>query len=158
MLATVKYFLGLDLSLTSTGYCLMNQEGGILASGKLTPKKLSGIERLKFIEENLSSMVISHAVSEVFLEGYAFAAHMAYAHEIGELTGVIKLMLHRNGVPFRSVGPTTLKKFVTGRGNAKKNEMLLAIYKKWCIEFKDDNEADAYALARYGMGLAKNDP
>ena len=157
MLATVKYFLGLDLSLTSTGYCLMNQEGGILASGKLTPKKLSGVERLKFIQDGINSVLRCYDLSEVFLEGYAFAAHMAYAHEIGELTGVIKMLLHSMGVPFRSVGPTSLKKFVTGRGNAKKNEMLLAIYKKWGIEFKDDNEADSYALAKYGVELTKND-
>jgi crossover junction endodeoxyribonuclease RuvC len=42
----------------------------------------------------------------------------------------------------------TLKKYAAGKGNAKKQEMLLQIYKRWGMEFSDDNAADAYALAR----------
>ena len=42
----------------------------------------------------------------------------------------------------------TLKKYATGKGNAKKQEMLMQIYKRWGVEFNDDNAADSYALAR----------
>ena len=42
----------------------------------------------------------------------------------------------------------TLKKFAAGKGNAKKQEMLLQIYKRWGLEFTDDNAADAYSLGR----------
>ena len=51
------------------------------------------------------------------------------------------------------VPPMTLKKFAAGKGNAKKQEMLLQIYKRWGVEFNDDNAADSYALARL---LGKN--
>jgi crossover junction endodeoxyribonuclease RuvC len=46
----------------------------------------------------------------------------------------------------------TLKKYAAGKGNAKKQEMLLQIYKRWGIEFNDDNAADSYALARLVSG------
>ena len=46
------------------------------------------------------------------------------------------------------VPPMTLKKYAAGKGNAKKQEMLLQIYKRWGVEFNDDNAADSYALAR----------
>ncbi len=52
------------------------------------------------------------------------------------------------------VPPMTLKKFATGKGTSKKQEMLLQIYKRWGVEFLDDNAADAYALAR----LASENP
>jgi crossover junction endodeoxyribonuclease RuvC len=42
----------------------------------------------------------------------------------------------------------TLKKYASGKGTSKKQEMLLQIYKRWGVEFNDDNAADAYALAR----------
>ena len=48
----------------------------------------------------------------------------------------------------------TLKKYATGKGTAKKQEMLLQIYKRWGVEFNDDNAADAYALARLAGGHA----
>jgi hypothetical protein len=36
----------------------------------------------------------------------------------------------------------TLKKYAAGKGTAKKQEMLLQIYKRWGLEFNDDNAAD----------------
>jgi crossover junction endodeoxyribonuclease RuvC len=46
----------------------------------------------------------------------------------------------------------TLKKFAAGKGNAKKQEMLMQMYKRWNVEFTDDNAADSYALARLVSG------
>jgi crossover junction endodeoxyribonuclease RuvC len=48
----------------------------------------------------------------------------------------------------------TLKKYATGKGTSKKQEMLMQIYKRWHVEFNDDNAADAYALARLAGGIA----
>jgi crossover junction endodeoxyribonuclease RuvC len=50
----------------------------------------------------------------------------------------------------------TLKKFAAGKGNAKKQEMLLQMYKRWGVEFNDDNAADSYALARLVSGNGIN--
>jgi hypothetical protein len=48
-----------------------------------------------------------------------------------------------------------LKKYVTGKGQGvKKNQILLSVYKKWGVEFMDDNAADSYALARIAAGIA----
>jgi Holliday junction resolvasome RuvABC endonuclease subunit len=54
------------------------------------------------------------------------------------------------------IPPMTLKKYAAGKGNAKKQEMLMQIYKRWGIEFNDDNAADAYALGRLA-GKTAND-
>jgi crossover junction endodeoxyribonuclease RuvC len=53
------------------------------------------------------------------------------------------------------VAPTALKKFITGKGNAKKELMLMKIFKRYGLEFENNNLADAYALARYGENLIK---
>ncbi len=60
-------------------------------------------------------------------------------------------MFKKKEVPFKVVAPGTLKKFVTGDGRAKKDLMLLKVYKKWGVEFDDDNLADAYSLARFAL-------
>lgn len=70
------------------------------------------------------------------------------AFSIGELGGVIKLMLHMNKIPYTDVPPTVLKKFVTGKGTAMKDDIMLHVYKKWGWTAPDNNQADAYGLAR----------
>jgi Holliday junction resolvasome RuvABC endonuclease subunit len=47
------------------------------------------------------------------------------------------------------VPPTVLKKYVTGKGNASKAQMMEGVAKKWGPQFDNDNLADAYALAQY---------
>jgi hypothetical protein len=46
-----------------------------------------------------------------------------------------------------------VKKYVTGKGTGvQKNQMLLQVYKKWDVEFDDDNAADSYGIARIVSG------
>jgi Holliday junction resolvasome RuvABC endonuclease subunit len=89
-------------------------------------------------------------VDLVVMEGYANAAK--FGREVaGELGGVVKLsVLQVTGHPPLIVPPTSLKKFATGSGVAKKNQMLLGVYKQWGVEFSDDNQADAFALEKFG--------
>ena len=92
-------------------------------------------------------------VENVAMEGTVLASHSALA--LGELSAVVKLVLWYNHTePPLQIPPMTLKKYASGKGNAKKQEMLLQIYKRWGVEFNDDNAADAYALARLASGSA----
>ena len=103
--------LGLDLSLTSTGYScgLVN---GVIAS------KERGVVRLKEIAEAIKKLILELNIEVVILEGYSFASRSGQAFSIGELGGVVRLTLHELGVPYIEVPPTCRAKFATGRGNA----------------------------------------
>ena len=77
-----------------------------------------------------------------------------FNHQIQyELGAIIRLALFDSGVNWVEVPPKSLKKFVTGNGNAKKDLMLLGVYKMWDFDTEDDNEADAYALAQFGAAM-----
>jgi len=77
----------------------------------------------------------------------------------GELWGVVRLaclceLLDSAGQYPLQVAPASLKKYVTGKGTGiQKNMILLHTYKKWGVEFTDDNAADSYGLARIAAGL-----
>lgn len=99
-------------------------------------------------------------VEEYLLEGYAMGMKNSHHYSIGEGGGATKLSLVMNygadeKIAYPTiVSPNSLKKFVTGKGVGKKNEMLLAVYRKWGVDFGgQDDMADAYSLARVGAAL-----
>ena len=66
---------------------------------------------------------------------------------------ILRYVLYYAGVDFIEIPPTTLKKFATGKGNAKKEDMILPIYKRYGFEDKSDNVRDAYVLAQIARAL-----
>lgn len=52
-------------------------------------------------------------------------------------------------IQYTSVHSGTLKKFVTGKGNANKDEMVARVRERWKMEVVDDNEADSVGLLFY---------
>lgn len=56
-----------------------------------------------------------------------------------------------NSKPFyKTVSPSELKKFATGKGNADKAKMIAAAKERWPGREYTDNEADAAWVAAYG--------
>lgn len=136
--------VGIDASLTGTGIAILN--GSIRTECIHT--NLAGPQRLVEIREKVRGIV--EGADLVVLEGYAFA-RPNQAHQIGELGGVLRVMLHEMGIEVLEVAPAAVKKYATGKGNAKKEEVAVAIYKRWGQEFKTNDEADAFVLATIGQ-------
>lgn len=112
-----------------------------------------GVERLVDAQNILGRFLEKFIDVEcIAMEGYAFGSQMA--NMLGELGGAVKLTINYYGVTPETeipliVPPTSLKKYITGKGTkVQKNQVLLLVYKKWGVEFEDDNAADSYGLAR----------
>ena len=90
-------------------------------------------------------------LSSVYIEGPSYSSNGAFYLQMGALHYYLRIFLSKKGIKYKIIPPTTLKKFAAGNGKAKKELMLLNIYKKWNMEFEDNNLADAYALARYAL-------
>ena len=52
------------------------------------------------------------------------------------------------------VAPTALKKFVTGKGNAPKDAMMMHAFKRWGFTAATNHQADAFGLAMIAAALA----
>lgn len=139
--------MGLDLSLTSTGYSV-DRETGIIAT------KTKGAERLSVISNSIIDLIADNLVDAVIVEGYSFASRNSQAHSIGELGGAVRMRLFECGIPFVDVPPTCRAKFATGRGNASKNEVISAISAKTNIVWSGagaDDRCDAWILEQMGL-------
>lgn len=81
------------------------------------------ISRYKYISSWAMDVIKSYDVSAVIIEDYAYAA-TGRVFNIGENTGILKYRLLHKDIPFYEVPPTVIKKYATGKGNAKKDMML----------------------------------
>ena len=159
----VPIVLGIDQSLTGFALCALNLDNPSQHLTWVYKSPYFGIERLADIREwlidHLNYLSEKHHIEDVAMEGTVLASQAALV--LGELSATVRLTIFdyfddERKYPLK-VPPMTLKKFAAGKGNAKKQEMLLQIYKRWGVEFNDDNAADAYALARLISKTAINE-
>ena len=138
--------VGLDLSLTSTGYSVNGVTGAIAVKSK-------DALRLHEIRNEILKITSSNSINGAIIEGYAFAARNSQSHKIGELGGVVRLALFTSGIPYVEVPPTSRAKFATGRGNAAKTEVISAVSARtgiiWTGKGADDM-CDAWLLEEMG--------
>lgn len=145
-----QFVVGLDPSLTSFAGIRLRvgasddiKELTIKTKPAQYPGRLS---RIRAITAEVGAFCMGAAL--VAIEGYAFGARNG-REAAGELGGAVRLALHAAGIPMIEVPPSTLKKYVTGKGVADKNIMLREVFRRWAYEAKNDDLADAYSLARF---------
>jgi crossover junction endodeoxyribonuclease RuvC len=146
------FYMGLDLSLTGTGVIVLNSDNEV-EMNKTLKSKLKGMARLYHIREEIKFSVELWKPKVICIEGYSMGSRAGQAFSIGELGGVIKLMFfEKDYVPYL-VPPTRLKKFITGGGKAEKDMILMKVFQRWGFEAADNNQADAYGLAKIAKEL-----
>lgn len=162
--------IGIDQSLTGFALTALNIKDPSKFNSWVYKSDKRGVARLSDIRWWLMSKFDEIAkigdIQEIAMEAAIMASPSSLM--LGELAGLVKLTcwdyfdgnLNRY-IPYPQklraplqVPPMTLKKYAAGKGNAKKQEMLMQIFKRWGIEFNDDNAADSYALARLASGNA----
>ena len=140
---------GVDASLTSTGIAAtIYGELDNAVSTRAVNSNKKGTNRLIEIREEVFKSVFGADL--VVIEDYSYASGNQ-AHQIGELGGVLRVMFSENELRVLKVSPSQLKKFITGKGNAKKEEIAVSIFKRWGRDFKTNDEADAFVLVQIGI-------
>jgi len=158
-----KHIFGIDPSLTGTGICVLRvPDEELLHTSTISPKKITGVARLDWIMKQFSKTLDKFFCTgdPIFIEGYAFGARGRGIFNIGELGGIMRLFIAKKYGGYYEIPPTTMKKFICGKGNANKNVVLERVFRKYGIGseiLKDDNQVDAYALAKMGMTYMKFD-
>ena len=134
-------YLGLDLSLTSTGLALT----GDTPPWRIRPKT-TGVRRLAEIRDAIILNVKAYRPDLIAVEGYAYGRPNGMA-ALGELGGVVRLAIHEAGARWVNVPPSSVKKYATGTGNAKKEAVLAAAIRRLGYAGSSTDEADALWLA-----------
>ena len=144
---TPRCMLALDLG-TTTGWALRGHDGLITtgtASFKPGRYDGGGMRYLRFTSWLTELDRLSGPISTIWFEEVRRHAGTDAAHVYGGLLAVLTSWAELRGVPYQGVPVGTIKKFLTGQGNAPKQAMLDAARKRG-FSPTDDNEADAIAI------------
>lgn len=159
--------VGLDLSLRATGMVALHGATStwpratgpqLIHSAVIETEELRGLVRIERVTDAVQGFLTwlhgrALGPDVVVIEGPAFSRQMA--HSLGELHGVVKLDIARRRARFVVItaGPSVLKKFCTGTGNADKNVVMKRVATRWGFDNDDDNICDAYVAAMMGLCL-----
>jgi len=155
--------LGLDLSLTNTGVCILSEKEHVLRNIKSKPQGDTPVDellRIKGILSDIEDIITDgeYEIELVAIEGLAFMARNTTALvQLSALNYLTRNLLYEYNKPFVIVAPTSLKKFITGKGVAPKDTMMLEVYKRYNTSILDNNTCDAFALAQCAMAFTKGE-
>ncbi|WP_264954082.1 MULTISPECIES: crossover junction endodeoxyribonuclease RuvC [unclassified Wolbachia] len=98
---------------------------------------------------------LKHEFTAVYFEEVRRHLGTDAAHCYGGFLAVLSAWCEENNIPYQGVNVKTIKRFITGKGNASKSEVIEAIREK-SFSPQDDNQADALALMFYVMDFSKD--
>lgn len=148
--------LCLDLG-TQTGFAIL-EDNQTIKSGSLSFRhdrySGGGMRFLKF-REWLVKINEKRTIDAVYFEEVRRHLGVDAAHVYGGFLATLTSWCEIMSIPYQGIPVGTIKKHITGKGNASKQDVIEAVYKRGRKPV-DDNEADALAILYYKTEPRKN--
>ena len=155
MLELTGSIIGIDPSANSTGIVVLGGDATVQFAAAIRPKNKDW-SRILAHDFHALCVISSHKICLGVIEGYSIGSRGRALHLMVEVGAAYRLALSKQGIPWISVAPSALKKFVTGDGAAKKKQMRGRVKRVWGFEHKIEDVVEAYALARLGLENLKD--
>lgn len=130
--------VAIDPSLQCSGVC--DSQAPDEPFTLVPPAGLAGMARLRWIRGRV--VEVTKGADLVVIEGYSHGSRYQ-AHYLGELGGVIRLMLYCLGRPYVDVAPAVRAKIATGSGMGRKDAVFAEAFKRLGYSGHSKDEADA---------------
>lgn len=160
---------GIDLSLRSSGVCIIDSNNKIVHCESINPTGLSSGDRLNYIYERYYAIFDSYKSIDIVgferqVSQQRYNWNAKYILDIAEGFGVLKLVLHQisliRDLDVYHFTAQDLKIYATGNGKATKEEMIDSMPKRslskvqsYVIPSAVDDVVDAYYAASRTLSL-----
>ncbi len=144
--------LALDLG-TTTGWALRNLRGRILSgTAEFKPHRFEGggMRYLRFERWLDETLRLAGDVEAVYFEEVRRHVGVDAAHAYGGFLAGVTAWCEEHAIAYRGVPVGTIKRFITGKGNADKAAVIAAVRERGFTP-ADDNEADAIAILLWAI-------
>ena len=153
----MKSYLGLDLSLSSTGFFLLRDDG----SNKNMEIRTDGgnysclVRRVKDIAETILKQLEGEDVELVLMEDFYVGQFATPVIGLAALGTMVRDRLSANGYPYITATPSQIKKFESGSGKSQKGAMIKNVFRNHRFDTGSDNIADACAASYLCKGYCE---
>ncbi len=116
----------------------------VLRINHIKKEILNSFYQTKFLLESHSSSTVRIAI-----EGPSLGAlgQTRSIHTLGKLMGIIESWLRFElNISYTIISPLSLKQLITGKGSGKKEIILKETFKRFNLDFNDNNLCDAFCL------------
>jgi len=137
-------YVGVDPS-TKTGIVILDRNGERIDSMEIRSKELGAARMVDIIDQVIEQMEFGDKVA---IEGFSYGSTGRSVDLQYGIGWGIRTSLYKDNIDYLEVAPAAVKKFASGKGNTKKDELAVHIYKRWGFEDKSDNIRDAFVLAQ----------
>ena len=153
-------FVGVDLSLSRTGLCIIDENGGVVASS-IKPNQGLGIldKQLSICRQIAHALQLDDIVCiEEFGVSSRFSPSGRFIERV-EMIGMLKVLVPgKTAAPVFGCPVNRLKQFLAGKASAEKDAMLRAAQVQWGAPVKNHDEADAFGLAKIMQAAMLDQP
>ncbi|MGM1048369.1 MAG: crossover junction endodeoxyribonuclease RuvC [Bacillota bacterium] len=143
-------FVGIDPS-GETGVTILDKDGNYLDGFEIAPSTKNKTEKIcDIVDDVMGNLELGDVIA---IEGFSFGSKGKGIDFQFGLGHAIRLHLYRNGIEWIEVTPSQVKKFATGKGTTKKENMILPIMRHWKFEHDSNNVRDAFVLAQVARSV-----
>lgn len=146
--------IGVDPGTARLGYGVIEKTSGkrmilIESDTLITTPSLSTQDRLNFLYNRLSKVVIDHKPDVMVIERLFFNTNAKTAMSVGQARGIIMLVAARKKLDIYEYTALQAKKCLTGYGRADKKQMQQAVMERLGLKkiVKSDDANDGVAMA-----------
>lgn len=151
------YILGLDPSMSGFGWCILDLQGEVVDSGTVKPGNSSTthFQDLSNIYESLYYIIKEYNPQLIAFEQVSVSKNFTGLVAVSKAHGAMYASI--NG-PVRALTSVNLKsvKKAAGHGGADKDYLIKYVHNNYEIRFADDNQCDAYLIARIAKRMYEN--
>lgn len=138
--------MSLDPSLTETGWAIMDLNMKLIDYGAITPHARTREKVLLYEYNELTTLIHKYQPVAIACEEQFLGRKPTTLKALSQLRGVLMLLGAQEGIPMTYYYPATIKATAAGSGRATKEDVIIAINKKFKLTLDNDNIADAIAI------------
>lgn len=152
--------LGLDASISSTGWAVVDSDNTLIDFGKLVTKKdktidenLDNDRRIFYIASNIGELFKKYNITDIWMENQFLGKNAKTALQLSRLRGALMMVCKLNGIDLEYPAPTEIRMHLMDNGAATKEEVCDYIR---LVVYPDDERVQALGELNDKPNKSKN--